>query len=665
MKTTKFKSQILTVFCTVGIFLFGLKMSAQTPLSSRTASYDIDVTLHPADKTLTARQTVIWTNPSPRDTVGELRFHVYLNAFKNNQSTYIKTGGAFTGIGEEYDEECLWGFTEVRKITDAAGNDLTGRAAYIQPDDNNEADQTVLQVLLRQPVMPGKTIEIFIDWRAKIPQTVSRTGYAKDFYFLVQWFPKLGVYEPAGMRFAEKGGWNCHQYHGTTEYYADFGLYNVDITVPADFTVGASGVLTEKIERGELTTHRYRAADVIDFAWTASPHFAEERDRWRDVDLRLLTYEDRVKFAPRIFGAAKNTFAYLDEFVGAYPYPVFTIVAPPFHGLKSGAMEYPTLVTTFAMNGLPEGMRSTETLTVHEAVHQYFMQMLATNEQEEAWLDEGFTSYFEAKIMDKYYGGFFNNEYFDINIGSRELRRGRFFGADNIKAASLATPSYRVRSGSIREISYGKTATMLWTLEGLVGEDVMRTIMQTYFAEWKFKHPAGYNFTAIVDRVVRNRYGDDFAEGVNSFLEQGIYGTEVCDYAVAEILNTDAVPKRGIFTDESCVDTENSERILPDNQIVINRLGEMTVPIEVLITFTDGSEKTEKWNGKARSKTFAYPHAMQIKSAEIDPQRKIYIDQNFINNSLTEQPENVGVAKTARTFTVWLQNVFSYFCLLV
>ena len=652
MKFSSFQFNfVFFIFCC----LTAKNISAQPILSSRTASYDIAVALHPEDKTLTAEQTVIWTNPS-QDTVGDLRFHVYLNAFKNNQSTYLKGGGGFGGIGENYDKECLWGFTEIQNMTDAEGRDLTSRMAYIQPDDENEADETVLQVILYQPVMPGETIEVNLNWQAKIPKTISRTGYAEDFYFLVQWFPKLGVYEPAGMRFSQNGGWNCHQYHATTEYYADFGVYNVDITVPENYIVGASGVLSEKITAGDRATYRYRAADVIDFAWTASPHFVEATDKWQKVDLRLLTYEDRIKFAPRIFSAAKNSFAYLDEFVGTYPYPVFTIVAPPFHGLKSGAMEYPTLVTTFAMNGLPDGMLSTETLTVHETVHQYFMQMLATNEQEEAWLDEGFTSYFEAKIMDKYYGGFFRDDYFDITIGSQELRRGRFFGAENIQSAPLSAPTYQVKGGSIREISYGKTAVMLWTLEGLVGEEVMRTIMQTYFAEWKFKHPAGYNFTAIVDRIVRLKYGDDFAEGVNLFLQQAIYGTDICDYAVADISNPEPVKKRGIFVDDACTDIKNAALILPENKVVLHRLGGMQIPVEIEVTFTDGSVKTEKWNGKERVKIFKYPHKMQIKSAEIDPARKIYIDQNFINNSRTEQPENAGTAKTTRTFTVWLQN---------
>lgn len=652
------------------LFIFFLPVAAaaqpfEPPLSSRTASYDINVELHPKTKTLTADEVIYWTNPG-RDSVGELRLHVYLNAFKNNQSTFLRGGGSFGGIDESYDTECLWGYTDILKITDAKGRDLTARSQYIQPDDDNKHDRTVLQVLLHQAVAPGETVEVTLDWAAKIPYTISRTGYAKDFHFLVQWFPKIGVYEPAGMRYSERGGWNCHQYHAATEYYSDFGVYKVNITVPSDYIVGASGVLTRKEEDGDVITYSYRAEDVIDFAWTASPRFVEYNEEWRDVNLRLLTYADRAKFAPRIFSAAKNSLEYLDEFVGTYPYRTLTVVAPPFFGLKSGAMEYPTLVTTFAMNGLPAGMYSTETLTIHETVHQYFMQMIANNEQEEAWLDEGFTSYFEAKIMDKYYGGFLRNDYFDITIGSQELRRGRFFGANNIKLAPLSAPTYQIKGGSHREISYGKTAVVLWTLEGLVGEEIMRKIMQTYFTRWKFKHPCGEDFLQVVDDVVRRHYGDTFADEIELFMQQAVYGTEVCDYAVAGVGYRMPGRKRGVFAIEAgCIEPTARQEKPYHNIVTIYRQGEMQVPVEILMTYEDDTKILEKWDGKDRVKVFEYHDDKRIVRAEIDPLRKIYIDKDFINNSRTHQPQGQGIAKTTRTFFVWLQQILSTAAMLV
>ena len=641
-----------------------LAQTSETPLSSRVASYDIQVTLDADKKTLTANEVLHWTNPS-QDTIRELRFHIYLNAFKNNRSTYLSGGGGFGNIGKEYDEECLWGWTDIQKITDEFGNDLTANMAYIQPDDDNIEDKTVLQVPLQQAVMPGGKIDVTLNWEAKIPKTISRTGYAKEFFFLVQWFPKVGVYEPSGMRFSEEGNWNCHQYHAPTEYYSDFGLYNVDITVPSNFEVGASGVLIAKKENGEQTTHSYCANDVIDFAWSASPNFVEFNDKWENVDLRLLTYEDRAVFAPRIFGAAKNTLEYLGDFVGEYPYSTLTVVAPPFHGLRSGAMEYPTLVTTFAMNGLPDGMLSTETLTIHETVHQYFMQMLATNEQEEAWLDEGFTSYFEAKIMDKYYEGFFYDPYFDIRVGSQELRRGRFFGANNVKLQALTAPTYKTKGGSHREISYGKTAVMLWTLEGLLGEDVMREIMQTYFERWKFKHPCGNDFVEIVREIVEEKCEPDFANNVLHFLYQAVNGTEICDYAVVGIGNFKTEKKRGIFEQNTCQEEADSAEDSYRNKVLIHRLGEMQVPVDIRMTYESGETILEKWDGQSRTQVYEYQGNGRIIKAEVDPDRKIFIDKDFINNSRTLEPEGKGIAKTTRTFFTWLQNLLTSVSLLV
>lgn len=655
-------------FSTVISFLFILYSSptfAQEALSSRIASYDISLTLDENAKMLNAEEVLYWTNPSTLDTVRELRFHVYMNAFKNNQSTYLSGGGGFGTIGKEYDEECLWGYTDILKITDLEGRDLTTSSEYIAPDDGNKADQTVLRVPLISPVPPGQSIDVKLDWIMKIPKTISRTGYAKDFHFLVQWFPKVGVYEPAGMRFSEEGNWNCHQYHAPTEYYSDFGLYKVDINVPANYVVGASGVLLKQEKKGDRTIHYFQAPDVIDFAWTASPNFVSMEEQWQDVNLRLLSYPSTANFAPRIFDAAKNTLEYLQDFVGLYPYEQLTIVVPPYHGLKSGAMEYPNLVTTFALNGLPEGLRSTETLTIHEIVHQYFMQMIATNEQEEAWLDEGFTSYFEGKIMDKYYGGFFYDAYFDINVRSEELRRGRFFGADNIKLQPLSKPTYLTQGGSHRELSYGKAAVLLRTLEGLLGEPMMRRIMQKYFNTWKFKHPCGDDFIDLLTEIVKDNYEKEFAEQVLHFVQQAVYGTEVCDYALVDIKNIRNSPERGIFLGGEC-----KEEIIPSKEITsritLHRLGEMQVPVEILLTFEDGSTLLKNWDGQDRVKVFKIPTETPIMSAEIDPERKIYIDQDFINNSRRIVKDDcAGIGKTSRTFFTWLQNIFTGISLFV
>ena len=126
----------------------------------------------------------------------------------------------------------------------ADGTDLTSRARFEHPDDGNADDRTVMRVPLPQPVAAGASIALVIEWHAKLPRVFARTGYRRDYYLVGQWFPKIAVYEPAGTRGRIAGGWNCHQFHANTEFYADFGRYRVNITTPAAFVVGATGQRT-------------------------------------------------------------------------------------------------------------------------------------------------------------------------------------------------------------------------------------------------------------------------------------------------------------------------------------------------------------------------------------------------------------------------------------
>ena len=253
------------------------------------ADYTISVTLDPADKTLTGRQRLTWRNTSP-DTIGDLWFHFYLNAFRNSNSTFFRESS-----GQLRDDEMPedgWGWIEVDSMTIADGGaDLKPSLRFEAPDDGNKDDRTAARVLLPRPVKPGESITLDIAFTAQLPKIFARTGYVRDYFLVGQWFPKLAVYEPAGMRGRATGGWNCHQFHGNSEFYADFGQYRVDITLPSTFVVGATGVRVEKRENTNGTsTYVYEQANVHDFAWTASPHFVELRRKF--VAAREVTAKD-------------------------------------------------------------------------------------------------------------------------------------------------------------------------------------------------------------------------------------------------------------------------------------------------------------------------------------------------------------------------------------
>ena len=658
-------------FKRISFFLFYLivlnNCIGQTALSPRIANYDIQVELDVNNKKLYGKQTLFWKNPST-DTIFELQYHLYLNAFKNSESTFLRERSNFSLLNTDQ-EDCVWSYVNVQKIVDEYGNDLTANMAYIQRDDENENDQTVLKVPLVKPVLPGETIKIDLDWETKIPKVMPRTGYNKDYYFMVQWFPKVGVYEPAGMRYAEVGQWNCHQYHSNGEYYSDFGNYKVVITVPQDYIVGASGSLKSEMVNAGKKTYTYQIDDVIDFAWTASPHYIEKTTKWKNVDIRLLCYPDHEHFAERYFIAVKNAFEYLDQYVGEYPYSTLTIVDPPFHGIFTSGMEYPTLITTLSVCILPKGIKTTETIVVHELIHQYFMQMVASNEQEEPWMDEGITTYYEGRILDHYYGDKTSTvDFFGVKVGNIEANRAGFFSINNPKIADNSYYARDFKHGGYGPISYNKTALWLETLEGLVGIETMDKIMKRYFERWKFNHPCARDFISVVNEVVKEEEGDRFGENMNWYFDQVLYGSELCDYKVASITHLEIEQRIGFFDDlENCETPKDIADQASDfeTKVILHRLGEVKLPVEILIQFEDGSTVMENWNGIARSTEFVYTGKKKIECVEIDPDRKIYIDKNFLNNSLTTKTQRKSVRKYFSQFMGWVQNTMQSLSVLI
>ena len=205
--------------------------------------YAIDVTIDPERKTVDGRETLRWTNPSDGP-VAELRFHLYWNAFRNSRSTFFKESGGRLR-GDTADKDTGWGSLDVTSMT-WEGTELAKQFRFDSPDDGNPDDRTVLVVPLPRPVAGGETITLAIAWKARIPRVFARAGYVRDFFMFGQWFPKIGVYEPKGHRRRADAGWNCHQYHATSEFYANWGDYRVSITLPERFVVGSAGALVDE-----------------------------------------------------------------------------------------------------------------------------------------------------------------------------------------------------------------------------------------------------------------------------------------------------------------------------------------------------------------------------------------------------------------------------------
>jgi len=615
------------IACTMGVLWLACGALAFGARSRQIVDYRIQAQLVPEDKTVIGIEALSWLNDSEIP-VTELQFHLYLNAFKNNRSTFmLESGGRHRGF--KLDDE-NWGYTQIHRIQIRGGADLTGAVEYIQPDDDNPDDQTVMRVILPEPVPPQGRITLEIEFTAKLPKVFSRSGFHGDFYMVAQWFPKIGV--------LQDGEWNCHQYHSNSEFFADFGVYRVEITVPKDYVVGATGERIDTVENSDGTqTVTYYQEDVHDFAWTACPDFVEFREDYHlddpdvNTEIILLVHREHLKFMPRYLSSLKNGIEFYSRSYGPYPYSTITLVDPAPGAMGAGGMEYPTLFTSMAMTGLPAGLRLPEMVTIHEFGHNYWYGMIGSNEFEEAWLDEGFNTYSEIKAMTKYYGSDASLIHLGrIKISDFSYQRFQLVASGKMDPVIKNSWDY-LNGGSYSLNSYAKGGFVLLMLENILGEEVMSRVMKTYFERWQFKHPRTADFIAVAEEVSGRDLDWFFGPFLNS--------PDKLDYAVGSLRCREVPEPQGIFgdpTEESAaaVEADEAEKIFR-SEVVVVRQGEIVFPQQIQVVFENGEEITENWEGRERWKRFVYRRTNRVVSAQIDPENKIVLDNNLLNNSRT------------------------------
>lgn len=605
---------------------------ADEPRDGRSSrvDYEIRARLDGPTKRLSGEQTLTFTHRTP-DTVPDLWFHLYHNAFANNLSTHlVQSGGRLRDVvagGRQLDE---WGWQRVTRVS-FEGTDVTETLRYRWPDTGAPTermdDRTVFSVDLPREVQPGETVTIEVAWEAQLPRVRRRTGYKDDFLLVAHWHPILGVYE-AGR------GWNAHQFHAFTEFYSNFGHYRVTLDLPAEYhgKVGGSGkkVLDEvRQDRVEVVFEAPSRADrerrdvfgkqalVHGFAWAAHTAWKPDKGhpfRWaewaaqypehvaaarrtfgedalidgRDVDVTLLIQPERRRQAARHAHATHAALFFYGLWFGEYPYESITVVDPPWGGRAAGGMEYPTLFTAGTSLGTTPDVHVPESVTVHEAGHQFFYGLIGNNEFEAAWLDEGLNSYADSEVLKIVYGDRrettrYSGVAFDgVRAGPlpRNSRLGRALTAQDWSfelplpfrsnprvplqplqpggmvdwwrdqplltlVPQYTDPRWADRTGyladptsdvidtaafeyvdrlSYRTNSYPRPAVMLRTLKGLVGEEAFLRGMRHFAAEWRYRHP----------------YADDFIhaflEGseadVQWFLEDALRSRKTIDWSV-------------------------------------------------------------------------------------------------------------------------------------
>jgi hypothetical protein len=626
--------------------------SVRRPLSPRIANYNIDVRLDPSARRITAHETLVWTNTSSA-TVSDLQFHLYYNAWRNNQSTYMReqqrSGGWSSPTTIEDDELASIDVSSVKVMSDtSAAADVTSSIHYIAPDDGNPDDRTVMAVTPPAGIPAGQKLTVEVTWTSRIPRTVDRTGAVGREFFLGQWFPKIGVLQ-------SDGRWNCHQFHAATEFFADYGVYDVRMTVPRGWQVAATGEERERVDASDGTTmHRFYQEDVHDFAWTTSPDYVERRERFEQeglpaVDMRLMILPEHLSQARRHFEATAAALRYYGEWIGPYPYGHVSIIDPAWQ-TEFGGMEYPTLFTAGTRWLNPASAIDPEDVTVHEAGHQWFYGLIASNEFEDAWMDEGLNTFVNSRVdaeafgnrlryTRRYFGGFIPWAFKDIRWDRVTFGDSPSDYRSNATVDTPATPSFRYWPGNPGPITYSKTSLWLHTLERALGWPVMQKVLSTYFQRWQFRHPKPADFF----EVANEQSGRD----LSPFFDQVYRGSSTFDYGV-QTVKSSAAGKDNFRT-----------------EIVVRRYADGIFPVTVLVTFADGAQTRTAWDGGNRWTLVALDHPTEAVSAQVDPDRVLLLDTNFTNNSYAVDANGPRAAtKWAAKWMVWLEDqLLTWACL--
>jgi hypothetical protein len=632
--------------------------AATSARSPRNANYAITARLDPDSRTLTGEELVTWRNTATI-AAPSLRFHLYYNAWRNTRSSFLRERIRAGTDDLDRRSDADWGWIDVTsiKLVPASGApiDLSSRLKFIAPDDGNTEDRTVAEVVLDAPVAPGETVNIQIAWSSRIPRTFARTGAIGNFYFIAQWFPKIGVFQDSG--------WNSHQFHSATEFFSDFGLYDVRLTVPAGWLVGATGIERGRRDQGDrTTTHHYSAEDVHDFAWTTSPDYVERLERFSHaglppVAMRLLLQPEHAYQADRHFQATRAALRYYGEWYGPYPYGNITIVDPAWQS-GAGGMEYPMLFTAGTRWIAPRRVADPEDVTVHEAGHQFWYGIVANNEFEHAWMDEGLNTFSTARVLDQffgpqyyakpYFGGFIPWVFDDIPL--RRATDGNYLAPyrQHPYLDNESLPTWQYWPGDAWVTTYTKTALWLHTLERMLGWETLQKTLSTFFTRYAFKHPQPRDFFAVVNEVS----GRD----LTWFFDQVYRSSATFDYAV-ESFTSDRVRDRGVFGDSGARSTTEVTADLYRTSVVVRRRAEGVFPVDVRVTFENGQDARWTWDGRERWKAFDVERPARAVSVQVDPERVLLLDAHYTNNSKTLEPRTSAAGrKWSLTWLIWLQD---------
>lgn len=670
----------------------GPRTSADKTLSDRVTSYTIEATLHPDKHTVDASEVMTWRNRSNRP-VDKIYLHMYLNAFEGPGSTFFTERRMFSGSGHSRGAAKLkkgeWGYVRLNKVQQG-GQDVKWR--FVQPDGGPKTDHSVVEFDLPQAVPVHGTLTLNIDFHDKLPRVVERTGWFGKFHLVAQWFPKIAVLELPGERGAKHVRWNAHEFHYHSEFYADYGNYDMKLTVPKGYTVGAVGHQVGKpVAKGDQVTYHYQQTDVEDFAWVAAPGYKVIHTTWTGpgspkVDVKVIYPPEYPAVAKPIMKATTDALTYFSDTLGPYPYKTVTAVVPPYNAGEAGGMEYPTFFTAENGKEYTPGTMSQymiDFVTIHEFGHGYFMGILGSNEFEEPMLDEGMNEYWDQRMLSDRHQDIYPvtplMKTLGIEFGVSPFAFERASGVlgINFPSDSLDSNSWDRMSNSSYGSVYSRTASTMRTIENLVGHKVMGKAMKLYYERWKFRHPSAADLRdALADGTGKPKLIDQI------FASQ-VYGTRRVDASVYTVDSAEEVPRAGTVVKDGKRVTITRKEVAkqikdarkawkkshkdakhggpyPWQTIVTVRRTGAPVPRTLKVTFADGSSKTVQWNDFSRWKRYTFNQPTKAVSAELDPDNKVLLDANILNNSYAVKADPSASRRWTADAQAFLQSLYTF-----
>ncbi|WP_150087019.1 M1 family metallopeptidase [Adhaeribacter rhizoryzae] len=502
-------------------------------------NYTIAVSLNDEQHTLTATEEIEYINHSPH-ALTFIYFHLWPNAYKNNTTAFAKQ----QLVNKKRDFQ--FAPDSARGYIDGLDFKINGQTAKFEIDEKNI---DIGKLILNQPLTSGQRIRISTPFRVKLPNSFSRLGHVGQSYQITQWFPKPAVYDHKG--------WHQMPYLDQGEFYAEFGRFDVSITLPANYLVAATGVLQNTAELRKLDslsaitadkrifrqtedifpsssaktkTLRYTATNIHDFAWFADKRFnvlkgeVELPHSKRKVTTWLFFLNKNASDWVKSLKDINEAVHYYSLWVGDCPYEQATAVDG---ALSAGVgMEYPMVTVT------------DPSAIIHEVGHNWFYGILGTNERQHPWLDEGINSYYEFRM-----GQLTNHNYSQLEpLLTRD--RIKKYRLQNIHSTGLNLLLYQIAASrgldqpieepaasytyaNYGSIVYMKTGVMLQYLANYLTHDRFDKAFQTYFRRWQFKHPYPKDLQAVFEEVT--------GEKLDWFFKDLIQSTQTVDAALTHL----------------------------------------------------------------------------------------------------------------------------------